>query len=94
MRLPKEINVLGYIVKIKYRKKILITGEECFGYYDTETRTIYLLSGLKPIRRREVFLHEFIHSVVEIACMKMSHENVNLMALCFLQLLNTKRVKL
>jgi len=86
MHLPRTIHVSGYTVKIKYKNKLVADGVECFGYYDTQTKTIYLQKGLPPQSKKEYFLHEFLHFLEDIYRFRIKEQAVADTALGLLEL--------
>ena len=94
MRIPKKLQVSGYTLTIKHEKGLVVNGVECLGTYDPNTKTIYLKKGMSPVRKVEVFIHEYIHFLEDIYCIKNSEENVNCLASGMIQLLLNPRVKI
>jgi len=93
MHLPKTIEISGYILTIKYKDKIGSKEEECFGLYDPNTKTINLVKGMSPIRKKEIFFHEFVHFLEDIYRMDFTEEDVSCLALGMVQLINNKKIK-
>jgi hypothetical protein len=93
MRLPKKIKVSGYMVSIRYGEKVFVNGDECFGHYDSNTKTITLAKGMSKVRKREVFLHEYLHFIEDIYRIKISEENIAAFSLGLLTLLTDKRIR-
>ena len=94
MRIPKEIDISGYTLKIQYKNSITINGAECFGVYHQEKKAIWLVKGMPMARKKEIFLHEFIHFLEDIYRIDISEASVASLALGILQLLNNKRIEL
>jgi len=92
MRLPKKIEISGYTLTIIYKDKI-VEGEECFGYYDSNKKQIALVKGMSPARKREIFIHEFMHFLEDIYRISITHEGITSIALGMIQLLNNKKIK-
>lgn len=76
MRLPKTITVNGFTVKIKYAKAVVVDGDACYGIYDSSNKTITLVKGMNLDRKKEIFLHEYLHFLEDIYRMKISEEKV------------------
>ncbi len=93
MRLPNKIEISGYTLKIKYKNKIIEEGKECFGTYDPENKTIELSKGMSPVRKQEIFLHEYIHFLEDIYRIEMVEDNVSALALGILQLIRHPKIK-
>ena len=93
MRLPKSLDISGYTLKIEYRHKIIVDGHECFGVYEPAKKTIFLVKGMPPTKKKEIFLHEYLHFLEDIYRIHISHEGIASIALGFVQLLNNKKVK-
>jgi len=93
MKIPKTMEISGYTLEIVYKDKIMVDGQECFGYYDTVKKQIALVKGMSPARKKEIFLHEFCHFLEDIYRIHISHEGIASIALGFVQLLNNKKVK-
>jgi len=94
MRLPRTTKILGYEVSIRYKAKLGTIKDPSFGEYDPNTKTIYLVKGMQINRKKEVFIHEYLHAVQDVGCIKISHHGIELMSICMLQLLNDKKIKL
>ena len=93
MRLPKHLSISGYTLNIIYKKKVVVDGDECFGVYDTSDKTIYLVKGMAPIRKKEIFLHEFIHFLEDIYRLDIQEECVSGIAMGILQLMTNPKLK-
>lgn len=92
MRLPKTLDISGYTLKIEYKKKIFVNNEECFGTYNPETKIISLVKGMSPVRKKEIFLHEYIHFLEDIYRIEIREENVASLALGILQIIMNKKI--
>ena len=88
MRLPKKIDFGGYILKIEYAEKVMVNADECFGVYNPETKTISLSKGMSRIRKKEVFIHEYLHFIEDVYRIKISEENISTFALAILKLIS------
>ena len=94
MRLPKKIEISGYLLAIELKDKIIVNGEECFGVYDNVKKKISLVKGMAPARKKEIFIHEFLHFLEDIYRIDISEEGVSSMAMGILQLINNKKINL
>ena len=94
MRIPRKLYIGGYVVPVKYGKKVIVDGEECFGYYNPNAKEIILAKGMNPQRKREIFFHEFMHLVEDIYRMKLKHEYIANMSLALSQLFANHKVDL
>ena len=94
MKIPNKINVSGYTLTVKYGKKILVNGVECFGVYNPNTKIISLTKGMSPTRKKEIFIHEYLHFLEDIYRIKISEEGVSSIALGLLAMLNNEKVNL
>jgi len=90
MKLPKKIEVSGFILSIEYKDKLGSGEEERWGEYVNNKMT--LVKGMPPARKKEIFLHEFIHFIEDIYRLNLSEEDVSCIALGMLQLLNNKKI--
>jgi len=93
MHLPSKINICGYCLRINYKAKLVVNGVECFGVYDEAKKIIYLVKGMTPIRKKEIFLHEFIHFLADIYRVDLKDHDVASFALGLLQLLSNSTIK-
>ena len=59
MKLPKKLNVFGQVVKVEYAKL-----DENIGGLSHSSGLIQINSKLLKKAVRQVFLHEFFHSVI------------------------------
>ena len=92
MRLPREIRISGYTLKIEYKKKIFVNGNECFGVYNPENKTVSLVKGMSPTRKKEIFLHEYIHFLEDIYRIDIAEDEVSSLALGILQIINHPKI--
>ena len=53
------------IFDIRFEKKLLVDGEECYGNSDFDKKEIVLDENLQSGRDREILLHELTHIVLE-----------------------------
>lgn len=61
-RIPKEVEGPGGTVTIVLKKEgIRHDNEDCWGLYDSESRTITLDARQKPRQRWQTFYHELVH---------------------------------
>ena len=86
MKIPNKINIAGYDITVKYGKKLFVDNEECFGFYDTKKKQIVLSKGMSPARKREIFLHEFLHAIEDIYRIDITEEGVSCFAIGLSQL--------
>ena len=93
MRLPRKMNVSGYDLTIKFSDKVFVEGDECYGFYDPKKKLIVLKRGMSDTRKREIFLHEYVHFLEDIYRISISDENVGVLSLGILQLINTVDLK-
>lgn len=94
MRLPEKITIAGQDIKIIYRKKILVDGSECWGYYDDEKNTICLRMGMDKTRKMEIFLHEAIHAIESIHRLDMTEKAVKILGIEILALIRNNKINL
>ena len=73
MKIPKVVKILGWDIKVKYVKGLVYEGHDCFGLWSESESAIYLVKGMPIARRREIFLHECIHAIVDISRMTLRH---------------------
>lgn len=93
MKIPKTINVSGYVLTIKQFKKIVVNSVECFGTYNPNDKTISLKIGMSPTQKKEIFIHEYLHFLEDIYRIKISEESIAFMAVGMLKLILDKRVR-
>jgi len=91
MRLPRTLKISGYTLNIQYNKKV---GKDCYGEYDPNTKTIILVKGMTATRKKEIFIHEYMHFLEDIYRIKLTENNVSVLALGVLQLLTNEKVNL
>ncbi len=53
--LPRGFNLESFLVKLM--------GEQVAGYYDTDSKTVYLLNWLPPETQQPVLAHELVHAL-------------------------------
>jgi Zn-dependent peptidase ImmA (M78 family) len=94
MKIPRKINIAGYDITVKYGKKVFVNKEECFGFYDTESKQIVLAKGMSPARKREIFLHEFLHAIEDIYRISISEEGISCFAIGLAQLFSHNNVEI
>lgn len=64
MKIPKQIRLpFGYTVRVKYKPKKKM--QDCFGYWNDFSRTIYLRDDLEAQHRVYIFLHELLHATLD-----------------------------
>lgn len=94
MKLPKKVNISGYDITIKYAKKVVVNGDECYGVYDSSSKEIILSKGMSDARKREIFLHEFLHAIEDIYRIDITEDNISCFALGLSQLLSNSKVEI
>lgn len=92
MRLPKKINISGHELKIEYSDGIVVNKVDCLGIYRSDTKTMFLKKGMGAVRKREVFLHEYIHFLEDIYGILISEESINNISSGMVQLLLNPKI--
>ena len=94
MRLPNTITIAGHEIKIKYRKKLFVDGNECWGVYEEDSHTIYLKTGMESTRKMEIFLHECLHVIEDIHTLHLSEKEIKLLGIELLGLIRNNNINL
>ena len=95
MKIPHKLYIGGWVVPVRYRKApMVVDGVECLGCYCIKDREIRLAKGMTPDRKREVFLHEFMHLAEVIYGIKISHYGIEQMAFALAQLFGNHNIDL
>lgn len=94
MKLPRQITISGFIIKIVYKKKIVLNGDECFGVYEKTLKTIYIQRGLHPTRKLEIFIHELIHAIADVHRLHLPETKVNTLALALVHVFLDNKIKI
>lgn len=92
MRIPSQISLCGHTVKVKFKKSIIVNGQECWGCYDDSTSTIYLKMKMDRTRKMEIFLHEAIHAIEHIHVLQLSEKSVKILGLEILALIRNNKI--
>ena len=94
MRLPKKITISGHELNIKYADGLVEDGIECLGIYKEKEKTIYLKKGMGKVRKREVFIHEYMHFLEDIYGILISEESINNVSSGMVQLLLNPKINI
>jgi len=92
MRVPKKVIISGHTFEIIYKKKLFCNNVDCWGMCDYKNHKIYLVRGLKPTHKMEIFLHECIHAIEDIHLIKLPEVAVKNMAIGILGLIRNNKI--
>lgn len=98
MKLPKRVNILGVVYKIKYVSEPLGStdaGGSRVGYIDYNANVITVcVGGGDPGYVWEIILHEVLHGIVaglNISVLETSHENIDRLSVALADTLRRNR---
>lgn len=81
LKTPRIITVCGHDIKIRHTSKLALDKDPCWGFYDDNSRTIWLRTKMDKSRKAEVLLHEIIHAIAFIHNLNVSEKAVNTLAI-------------
>ena len=96
MRIPKQVRICGQMFDV-IQVIDVSTGEgkkkeKLLGICDTNNTRILLKKGMSSEKKKEVFLHECVHGIVENLDLKLEEEQVNLLGVGLLSFLKDNRL--
>ena len=94
MKIPRKLIISGHELTIIHKKKIIVNGAECYGFYDPEKKIICLKASMAPARKKEIFIHEYLHFLEDIYRIDIGEMKVSSLSLGLLQLLDNPKVEL
>ena len=94
MKLPKILNICGHQFKIVYKKGLVHNQAPCWGMCDTEKQIIYLVYGMSPTKKMEIFLHECLHAIETIYNLNLSEIAVKQLSLGILSAIRDNKIDL
>lgn len=64
MKLPKTINVMGVIYRIRLRRNPLVDGEYAWGFTNYQSALVVLRRGMNPQKMTQTLIHELTHAMI------------------------------
>lgn len=76
--IPKSFQLAGHTIKVVFIPKTRWkNGKDAIGMWLPDAYRIEIVNGLSPTSRQQVFCHEFMHALLDVACYhKMSEDEI------------------
>lgn len=94
MRIPKVLTVCGQAIQVRYRKGLVVDGQEAWGCYDSDKHVIWLRQGMEKTRRMEILLHEVVHAVESIHTLNLPEKAVKILGVEMLAFIRNNHINL
>jgi hypothetical protein len=101
MNIPKRVRICGMTFDVIYKKDLTDEkGQALLGLCDVNECKIWLKKGLVPEKRKEVFLHECLHGILDNLNVKLGNtekeneDKVNAVGLELMTFIKVNKIRL